>query len=105
MDIALLVVIPALAMAAAHWFPWRKTFGRDLPRTIAYGYGMVIILVTVTFVTWAMRPEWPVFIGYLWIAALAAGAATLAAYAIDAAVEARHLRADMKDKAEHERAG
>lgn len=38
--------VPGLAMAAAHWFPWRATFGRKLPRLAAYAIGTTGIVAT-----------------------------------------------------------
>lgn len=98
MDIAFAILAPSALMLAAHWFPWRRVMGADLPRPLAYAYGMGVILAVCTFLFWYMQPSWEWATGYLWIVALSAGAATLAAYAVDSAVERKHLAADMKDR-------
>ena len=82
-----------------HWFPWRALLGRDLRRLEAYTYGVVVIALAAV-IPLALTGN------YYAIAALAvavgcAGAATLAAYAIDGLIAARHDRLDAKDAQEH----
>lgn len=38
--------VPALAMTAAHYFPWRASIGRKLPRLAAYAIGTTGIVGT-----------------------------------------------------------
>lgn len=37
-------IVPGLAMAAAHWFPWRAVLGRDLNRLESYAWGCAWIV-------------------------------------------------------------
>jgi len=98
MDIALAVSVPVALMFAGHFFPWRRLLGAPLPRPLAYLYGVGVILGTATFIILAEQPDYMGALRYLWIVAASAGAATLAAYGIDAALEAKHLRADIQDR-------
>ncbi len=38
--------VPGLAMVASHYFPWRQSIGRDLPRLAAYAIGTTGIVAT-----------------------------------------------------------
>lgn len=100
MDIAFALVVPAFAMFAAHWVQWRRIIGGDLPRPIAYSYGVGVIIATCTFLFWYEHPSWQMATAYLWLVAGSAGAATLAAYAVDSAVERKHLEADRRHRME-----
>lgn len=79
---------PGLAMAAGHWFPWRRLLNRDLSRPECYIYGCCwIIGVPSTLLILAYHWQIPasplVSVGLYITALISAGAATLAAYAID----------------------
>ena len=95
MDTAFIAVVPAAAMIAAHYIPWARFFGRPLPRTGAYAFGLFTILCTVTLTWWLTGEQgaWIVVL-WFWLASCTAGGATLRAYAIDSAVEKAHKQED-----------
>lgn len=94
----------ALTIAALHWFPWQRLLGRKLPRLIAYGLGVAVILGAPSLAYWRNAPlAGAQVFALFWASALAAGAATLIAWAIDALLEASALAADLED-ARNERA-
>lgn len=97
--ILLALIIPALAMFAGHWFPWRKAIGRDLTRLEAYAYGVGWI-VGIPCIIFAIWQQWNA-IAVVIVAAGGAGAATLSAYAIDNVIEQRHRYLDEQDKSNH----
>lgn len=81
-------IVPALAMLAAHWFPWRAFLGRDLSRIECYAWGTAWIIGVASAVMRMSRhigapvtPEEAARIAEL--SAVSAGTATIAAYIID----------------------
>lgn len=82
-----------------HWFPWRAMLGRDLRRLEAYAYGVAVIALAAV-IPLAMRGDFYAII-VLSVAIVCAGTATLAAYAIDGLIAARHDRLDVEDAHEH----
>lgn len=95
MDTTIVLAIPALTMLFAHYFPWGRVFGRELPRPAAYSIGLATILITVTGTWWATaEPSSLVVVLWFWAAATSAGLATGLAYLIDSAVERNHRKDD-----------
>jgi hypothetical protein len=92
-------LVPAMAMLAGHWFPWKKLFGRELTRIQAYAYGTGWI-VGVPCIVLAIWQEW---LAIVVIIASTSGAAlaTLAAYALDTWAEQRHQLLDEQDRASY----
>lgn len=82
-----------------HWFPWRALLGRDLRRLEAYTYGVVVIALA-AIIPLTLTGNYYA-IAALVVAIASAGAATLAAYAIDGLIAARHDRLDVEDAHEH----
>lgn len=76
--------VPALAMTAAHWFPWRQTLARDLHPLEAYAIGTAGIVATAAAVIAADREgDGNQHAALLLTAAAAAGVATLSAWLWD----------------------
>jgi hypothetical protein len=99
LSISLCFVIPALGMLVGHWFPWRLAIGRDLSRIEAYVYGVTWI---VTLPMMIMAAQGQAFYATLvGLAVAGAGSATLAAYAIDNYIKAKHELLDERDRANH----
>ena len=82
-----------------HWFPWRSLLGRELHRLEAYAYGVAVILIA-TAIPLILAGDYFALAALL-VAASCAGTATLAAYAIDGLIAARHARLDVEDAQEH----
>lgn len=85
----LVALIPGLAMLAAHWFPWRVALGRDLSRVESYMWGTAwIIGVAGAAIRLSQRLDAPATpdqsARLIEVSAASAGAATMAAYAVDA---------------------
>lgn len=91
-------------MFAGHWFPYtRVTGGKRLHPLLSYTYGTSVIMVTATFATWYASDNsdtWIQYASYFWLATMGAGAATLAAWIIDAITEHLHRLQDRVDRAE-----
>lgn len=83
------VVVPAAALLAAHWFPWRKAIKRDLHRLEAYTIGTSMIVGTAAA---AMSsdgsPSGREHAKLLLTATMSAGFATVLAWWIDAFIRA-----------------
>lgn len=77
----LAAVVAALIEAALHWFPWRMFVRRDLPRPVAYIFGVLGIEIPLTWLFWV----WADFqaLAALWIVTCAAGLMVLLAYGLD----------------------
>lgn len=84
------VLISALAILAEHYFPWRATLGRELPRVAAYALGVLAIEIplTILFVEWGLIPAALA----LWQVTAGAGLACLAAYAFDSWLAVRRAQ-------------
>lgn len=82
-------VLPGTAMAAAHWFPWRRLFGRQLHRLEAYGIGTAAIVGTAAAAMRNSDGDGKEHAGLLVTAAASAGVATVIAWAVDAFIEVR----------------
>lgn len=81
--------LPAVAMAAAHWFPWRRLFKRDLHRLEAYTIGTTAIVGTAAIAMAASDGDGHDHSRMLLLAAAAAGMTTLVAYTVDEFVRLR----------------
>ena len=101
--LALAILLPALAMLAGHWFPWRKVLRRPLWPVEGYIYGTAWILA-VPLLALAYAGLWG-YVALLAGAACSAGAATLAAYAVDKWTEAEHRVLDAEDRARYAKNG
>lgn len=88
-------VIPATAMAAAHWFPWRRLFRGDLNRLAAYAIGTSAIVGTAALAISVSDGDRREHRTLVLLAALGAGLATLLAYTIDKFVD---MRAELAEK-------
>jgi hypothetical protein len=89
-------IVPAMTMAAAHWFPWRRLLHRELRNTEAYAIGTVAIVGTAVVSIAASDGDSDDHIRMLLLAALSAGIATLAAHHIDDDVKVRAENAGLK---------
>lgn len=87
------------AILIGHWFPWRAMLGRTLHRLEAYAYGVAVILAAAAIPLLLAGNYYA--LAALAVAASCAGAATLAAYAIDGLIAARHARLDAEDAQQH----
>lgn len=81
-------IVPGLAMAAAHWFPWRAVLGRDLNRLESYAWGCAwIVGIAAAAMRLSSRIDAPLSPDQsaraVEIAAVSAGAATVAAHLVD----------------------
>jgi hypothetical protein len=104
----LVCVVVLLLNVAAHWFPWHVLPGAadkagHLRRLLAYGYGVLTILagmggwaIVCTLAGHVQISPWMAVVALVLIVA-AAGAGTIAAYAIDWAAEAKALSADVAE--------
>lgn len=97
---AVTFVIPATAMAAAHWFPWRRIFKSELHRLIAYAIGTTAIVGTAAVAMSVSDGDRRDHRALLLLAALGAGVTTLMAYTIDKFVDmrARLVAAEAREK-------
>lgn len=92
--------LPAATMAAAHWFPWRRLFRRDLHKLEAYTIGTTAIVGTAAIAISASGDgSGHVHSRMLLWAAGGAGITTLVAYAVDEFIRLRGEIAALK--AEH----
>lgn len=105
---AVTATVPALAMLAAHWFPWRGLLGRDLSRIECYAWGTAWIIGVASAVMRMSRhidaplaPDEAATIAEL--SAASAGIATIAAYLIDDWGAHRRNRAAARIAAEAKR--
>lgn len=93
------VIIAALFIAAAHWFPWRKVLRAELPRLAAYSIGVAAILGAASLSYWRNGPlSGPDTLALFWAAGLAAGGTTFLTWLIDAAIDRSHLRTDADEQ-------
>lgn len=98
---AVVSIVPGLAMMMAHWFPWRAVLGRDLGRLECYTWGTAWITGTAGAVMrLSDRVGAPLGPGdsarAMETAALSAGVATIAAYALDLWSDSRRTEAQRK---------
>jgi hypothetical protein len=108
MGLMLVCVVVALLNVAAHWFPWHVIPGASdqaghLRRLLAYGYGVLTIVIgmggwaTVCMLTAHIQVSpWMAVLALILIV-VAAGAGTLAAYAVDLGAETKSLAADVAE--------
>ena len=93
-------LLPACLILAGHWFPWPSLLGRQLSRIEAYVFGVSCIMLPATAlavnVTEAQTVVW-----LYWTAAIAAGIATIGAWAIDRLIAYIHGLRDQIDEARH----
>lgn len=83
--------VPALAMAAAHYFPWRASFGRELPRLAAYAIGTTgIVAAAAGAIASDDGGTAQDHAALLLTAAASAGAATCAAWLWDHVLDLRN---------------
>lgn len=96
------VSFSALAIFAAHWFPWPLVFGRKLRRLEAYVTGTAAIFAPPTVaILYAYKQLDSIDALWLfWLSGVGAGIATLAAWGIDNAVSNYHSMKDRIDRAE-----
>lgn len=87
----------ALAIGVAHWLPWRMMLGHDLPRLAAYTIGTAIIMVPPTIAALNVSAIAAGAVALFWTSAVAAGAATCAAWAIDWLLNSYHAKQDEND--------
>lgn len=92
--------LPAASMAAAHWFPWRRVFRRELYRLEAYTIGTTAIVGTAAIAIANSDGDGHDHSRMLLLAAGAAGLTTLVAYTVDQFVNLRAEIADLKAQKE-----
>ena len=80
----LCAALPATLCVASHYFPWRYWFksGR-LPRLLAYGFGVLAILLPATLAMLTAAQTVAEAAVLLWLAAASAGAGTAACWWYD----------------------
>jgi uncharacterized membrane protein YgcG len=78
-DVVIAVVMVWLLLWVQHWFPWQLMLRRQLPRLVAYVLGVLAMALPLTVLWWHDRG----IVTVLWSVIVAAGAATVSAYAID----------------------
>ena len=86
-SLAIMAAIVALVILVEHWFPWQRLLHRDCPRLAAYTLGVLAIAGPLTaWLLWAgMRGA----VLALWVAIVAAGAATVLGWVVDALLAQR----------------
>lgn len=95
---AICFLVPGVAMAAAHWFPWRRLLGRDLHQLEAYCIGTATIVgISSAAITQSEGDGYDDALMLL-SAAASAGGVVVAAYALD---EIIGLRADLAAQRAH----
>jgi len=73
----LCATLPAAICVASHYFPWRFWFRRGrLPRLLAYGLGVLAILLPATIAAVFAAGSVADAVGLLWLAVASAGAGT-----------------------------
>ena len=83
MELAVMCITGAATIAALHWMPWGKLFGKRLHRVVAYSVGVGVIGATFTaWAAWA-RPTWDWAIIGFWITTASVGLGDVLAYALD----------------------
>lgn len=88
-----------MGMLIGHWFPWRLAIGRDLSRLEAYAYGVAWIVAMPMLIMAAQGQA--LYAALVGLSVVGAGSATLAAYAIDHTIKAKHELLDERDRANH----
>ena len=74
--VVIAVVVPALLMLV-HWLPWARLFGWRLPpRVISYVYGVLAVLLPVSWVVVRGALSGGQALALLWAGFVAAGAVT-----------------------------
>lgn len=91
LDIAILVALP---LWTAHWLPWRKLLGSDLPRLATYAIGALTIIAIPTYMHLRSPMDAHQLLIAFWVSLIAAGAATISAWSIDAILEGWHKGRD-----------
>jgi hypothetical protein len=77
-----LIVIVALAQFGLHYFPWKLWCnGKELPRPIAYAFGVVGLMVP--FTAWLIEQSEMSTAWMLWKVIVAGGMMVLALYGLD----------------------
>lgn len=82
----LCAVVPATTLAVAHWLPWKQVLGRELHRLEAYAIGTTAIVGTALVAMSQSDGDNEDHMAMLATAAVSAGVATLAAWAVDALI-------------------
>lgn len=102
---AICILIPISLVAAGHWFPWPTAIGRKLRRIETYCIGMLIILTppTVVILTTHEYINSLHALALVWVSCLSAGAATVAAWGIDALISYIHSLRDQVDREHYDR--
>jgi hypothetical protein len=93
-------LLPACLILAGHWFPWPLLLGRQLHRLEAYLYGVSCIMLPATALALYL-PSAREVLAVFWIAAGAAGLATLTAWGVDRLIAYIHSLRDQVDEAQH----
>lgn len=92
------VFLSGLLIAALHWFPWRRLLGADLHRLLTYSLGVSVILGIPSLLYLRYQPAAAgTVLAMFWAAGIAAGAATIGAWAVDALIEGMHRAADIEE--------
>ena len=97
-DIAIAVVVAALAMLSLHWLPWRMLLGRDLPRPAAYILGTLGMAMPLTGLFAAWGAWWAMLA--LWAVVAGSGLAVLGAYLFDAWLHHRQAHKESEEREE-----
>ena len=93
--------LPAAMITAQHYAPWRQWFHHPLHPLAAYTMGTLAILIPATLASQPRKHRNVVIM--FWVAALAAGFTTCAAWAIDELNERAAKQADKEDRLIHGR--
>lgn len=93
--------LPAIAMIAAHWFPWRRVMHRDLHNLERYAIGTSVIVGTSSIAISVSDGDRNDHACMLLLAAGAAGAATALAYIVDELIALRATVAQLNAETEY----
>lgn len=92
MSVRDLILLVVALEALLHWLPWRKWWGKDLPRLVAYTLGLLGIMGP--FSLWLMDQGEIDVLQILWIVVVSAGFTVLAAYGLDRYMDLETRNAD-----------
>lgn len=96
----LCTALPGIAMAAAHWFPWRRVMRRELHNLERYAIGTTAIVGTAAVAIAVSDGDRNDHACMLLLAAGAAGAATALAYITDELIALRATVAQLNAESE-----
>ena len=89
-DLVIIGSVAAVSQLAAHWFPWRRLFKKELPRVLAYIIGTACMMTPViVYMTLKGMFE---SLTILITAVIFSGTAVMAGYAVDGLLERLNIQ-------------